>query len=321
MRTTVAKQQPRHGKRPQREGGITALKRNFDHYHELYLLILPVVLFYLIFAYGPMWGAQIAFRKYSPRLGMLNSPWIGLTHFKSFFQTYYSWRLIRNTLLMNVYGVLFNFPSPIILALLINEIKNRRYKRVVQTITYLPHFVSVVIICALLHDMLSLKGWFNSILASLGASPRAFLTDAGAFRTIFISSNIYQHIGWNSIVYLSAISNIDPELYEAATIDGAGRFRKVLSITLPSMAPIIITMFILRIGSMMTVGYEKVLLLYNPATYETADMISTFVYRKGLLEANYSYSTAIGLMNSLVNFLLLITANFISRKASETSLF
>ncbi|GHU70443.1 sugar ABC transporter permease [Clostridia bacterium] len=304
-----------------RGGGALALKKNFFHYYELYLLIIPVLLFYIIFAYGPMWGAQIAFRKYSPRQGMWNSPWIGLTHFKSFFSTYYAWRLIRNTLLMNVYGVLFNFPSPIILALLINELRSRRYKRVVQTITYMPHFISVVIICALLTDMLSLKGWFNSILVSFGAIPHSFLTDAGAFRTIFISSNIYQHIGWNSIVYLSAISNIDPQLYEAATIDGAGRFRKALSVTLPSMAPIIITMFILRIGSMMTVGYEKVLLLYNPATYETADMISTFVYRKGLLEANYSYSTAIGLMNSLVNFLLLITANFISRKVSETSLF
>ena len=299
---------------------LRRLRKNIFQYYELYLLILPVVAYFIIFCYYPMYGAQIAFRNYKPRLGILGSEWVGLKNFISYFESFYFWRLIRNTVLLNVYGIIFHFPLPIILALMINELHNRRYKRVVQTVTYLPHFVSLVVICALLSDMLSIDGWFNDFIEMLGGTRHSFLIDPGCYRTIHVSSNIYQQIVWNSIIYLAAISGVDPQMYEAATIDGAGRFQRIIHVTLPSIAPTIITLFIMRIGAMMNIGHEKVLLLYNEATYETADVISTFVYRKGLLDADYSYSTAVGLVNSVINFLLLIVTNSVSKRVSETSL-
>ena len=204
------------------------VKKNITQYYELYLLIIPIIAFYIVFYYAPMYGAQIAFRRFRPRNGIWGSQWVGMLHFINYFKSYYFWRLIRNTFLLNIYGIIFHFPMPIFLALLINEVKHGKYKRVVQTVTYLPHFVSVVVICALLIDMLEIGGWLNTLIEQLGGTQHSFMTDPGAFRTIFVASNVYQHIGWNSIVYLAAISAIDPQLYEAARIDGTARRREPL---------------------------------------------------------------------------------------------
>jgi len=286
----------------------------------IYLMVFPVVLYFVIFRYVPMYGAQIAFKDFSPGRGIWGSKWVGLRYFLEFTNSYYFWRLLKNTLLLNIYNVIFAFPAPIILALLLNEIRLDKFKRLVQTVTYLPHFISLVVICGMLIDFLARDGLVNNLLSSIGIEPIPFLIDARWFRTVYVISGIWQELGWNSIIYLAALTNIDPQLYEAATVDGASRVAKVWHITLPGILPTIIILLILRLGAMLNVGAEKVLLLYNPNTYETADVISTYVYRKGLLEMNYSYSSAVGLFNSIINFMLLILTNKISRRLTETSL-
>ncbi|MNC12736.1 putative multiple-sugar transport system permease YteP [compost metagenome] len=219
-----------------------------------------------------------------------------------------------------MYELIFAFPAPIILALLLNEVRSSYFKRVVQTITYLPHFVSVVVISGMIVDFSRKDGLFNKILGFFGVEAQNLLLDPSLFRTIFIGSGIWQGVGWGSIIYLAALTAIDTQLYDAATVDGANRWKQMLHVTLPGIMPTIVILLILRIGGMMNVGFEKVILLYNSQTYETADVISSFVYRRGILEANYSYSTAVNLFNSVVNFLLLVLANKISRKVNETSL-
>jgi putative aldouronate transport system permease protein len=283
-------------------------------------MLLPVVAYYLVFHYEPMYGAQIAFKDFSPGKGIWNSPWVGFKYFKEWFNSVYFWRLMRNTLLINVYDVLFGFPAPIILALLLNEIKSRTFKRTAQTVTYLPHFISLVVVCGLIVDFLTNDGLINNILNALGLESIPFMIKPEWFRTIYVTSGIWQGVGWGSIIYLAALSGVDPQLYEAATMDGAGRWKQTWHITLPCIMPTIVIMLILRLGQMLNVGAEKILLLYNPSTYETADVISTYVYRRGLLEMNYSYSTAVGLFNSIINFLLLVTFNKVSRRITETSL-
>ena len=296
------------------------LARNFRRYKYIYIMAIPVVIYYLIFMYWPMYGAQIAFKQFSPGKGILGSPWIGLKNFEKFFRSFYLTRLLRNTLLISFYGLLFSFPAPIILALLLNELRSNKFKRCVQTISYLPHFISVMVICGMIIDFTRSDGLINDIIAFFGGTRKTMLLDPGLFRPIYIISDIWQGVGWGSIIYLSALTGIDPEQYEAAVIDGAGRLQKILYITLPGIAPTIVIMLIMRMGQMMNVGYEKIILLYNGNTYETADVISSFVYRKGLVEADYGYSTAIGLFNSIVNLLLLLITNTISRKVGETSL-
>jgi putative aldouronate transport system permease protein len=286
----------------------------------IYIMLLPVITYYIVFHYVPLYGAQIAFKNFTPSKGIWSSPWVGFKYFEEFFNSYYFERLLRNTVLISLYDLIFGFPAPIILALLLNEIKSNIFKRTVQTVTYLPHFISLVVICGMIIDFLARDGLVNNILNRFGIESIPFMIKPEWFRTIYVASNIWQGIGWGSIIYLAALSNIDPQLYEAATIDGAGRFRQVLHVTLPGILPTVVIMLILRLGQMLNVGSEKILLLYNTSTYETADVISTFVYRKGILEASYSYSTAIGLFNSVINFALLVIANFISRKATETSL-
>lgn len=286
----------------------------------IYIMLLPVIAYYIVFHYVPLYGAQIAFKDFSPAKGIWESPWAGFKHFEEFFNSYYFGRLLRNTLLISLYDLIFGFPAPIILALLLNEIKNDIFKRTVQTVTYLPHFISLVVVCGMIIDFLARDGLINNILNYFGIESIPFMIKPEWFRTIYVASGIWQGVGWGSIIYLAALSNIDPQLYEAATIDGAGRFKQALHVTLPGILPTIIIMLILRLGQMLNVGSEKILLLYNPSTRETADVISTFVYRKGILEASYSYSTAVGLFNSVINFALLMTANFISRKVTETSL-
>jgi len=286
----------------------------------VYIMLIPVVAYYIIFYYVPMYGLQIAFKDFSPGLGLWSSPWVGFQHFESFFNSYYFWRLLRNTLLLSFYELLFGFPAPIILALLLNEIRTNWFKRAVQTITYMPHFISIVVISGMMVDFLARDGLINIVLSFFGVEPTAFLGESSWFRTIFVSSNIWQSVGWGSIIYLSAMSGIDPSLYEAAKVDGASRWKQTMHITLPGIMPTVIILLILQMGNLMSVGTEKILLLYNSTTYETADVIGTFVYRKGILESDFSYSAAVGLFNSIINFILLIAANTISRRTSDTKL-
>lgn len=295
--------------------------RNVYRCRYLYLMIAPVFAYYLIFHYGPMYGAQIAFRNFNPFEGIWNSPWVGFKYFKQFFQSHYFGRLIRNTLLINIYDLAVGFPAPIILALMINEVRNKYFRRTVQTIVYLPHFISTVVVVGMINSFLSPRnGIINIILGFFGIEPIHFLQEPGWFRTIYVWSGVWQGAGWGAIVYLAALTSIDPQLYEAAIVDGASRWKRLIHITIPGIVPTIIIMLILRMGSMLSVGYEKIILMYNPMTYETADVISTYVYRRGIQGAEYSFSTAVGLFNSVINFAMLVTFNAISRKVSEISL-
>lgn len=283
-------------------------------------MMLPVVAYYLIFHYTPMYGAVIAFKDYTPIKGILGSDWVGMKHFIDFFDSYYFWRILKNTLLISLYSLLFEFPMPILLALLINEVRQRRFKRVVQTITYMPYFISLVVICGIITDFTNADGLINRLFMWLGYDGQAMLQRPELFRPIYILSEIWQRIGWESIIYIAALTSIDQEQYEAARIDGANRLKQMFYITLPGILPTITIMLILRMGNLLNVGFEKIILLYNPVTYETADVISSFVYRKGLLEFGWSYSSAVGLFNSVINLVLLVTANYISRRVSNNSL-
>jgi putative aldouronate transport system permease protein len=296
------------------------LRKDIRRNWSLYVLVIPVVAFYALFAYKPMYGALIAFKAYSPGRGFRGSPWVGFRQFLRFFHSPYFFRLLRNTFLISFYGLVFGFPAPILLALLLNEVRHSGFKRMVQTITYLPHFISIIVIAGMIVDFSLSTGLFNDIIAFFGGQRFPLLQDPTLYRPIYIISDIWQGVGWGTIIYLSALSAIDPQLYEAAMIDGAGRFRQIVHVTLPSIAPTIIILLILRIGHLLSVGYEKTILLYNPAIYETSDIISTYVYRVGIQGQDWSYSTAIGLFNSLINFSLLIIANKISSRVSETSL-
>ena len=295
------------------------LKRNY----MLYLMAIPVTLYFLLFHYGPMYGVMMAFKDYRVGQGLWASPWVGAKHFQNFFNSPYFFRTLRNTLLISCYSILFGFPAPILLALLLNEVKRARFKRTVQTITYLPHFVSTVVMCGIIIDFFGRSGVVTQLLHKLlGMRASNLLLKPELFRTIYVSTDIWQGIGWGSIVYISALSAIDAEQYEAAVLDGANRFQQALHITLPGIMPTIITMLLMRVGKVMSVGYEKIILLYNPNTYETADVISSFVYRYGLGGAqDYSYSAAVGLFSSVVSLIILVGANTLSRKISETSLF
>lgn len=286
----------------------------------VYVMALPLLVYYLLFHYMPMYGAIIAFKDFAPALGIWRSPWVGFDHFVDFFSGFYFWRVLRNTLVLSIQLLVFGFPMPILLALLLNEIRVSWFKRTVQTASYLPHFISLVVVAGLIVDFTSRDGIIMELIVALGGERSALLMRPDMFRSVYVISEIWQRVGWSSIIFLAALSGIDQQLYEAATIDGAGRFRKALSVTLPGIMPTVVILLILRIGQIMTVGFEKIILLYNPLTYETADVISTFVYRRGLLEFDFSFSTAVGLFNSLLNFMLLIAANALSRRVNDTSL-
>lgn len=288
----------------------------------LYVMLLPVITYFILFEYKPMYGAIIAFKDFNPYKGIGDSPFVGLKHFYQFFDSYYFGRLLKNTLLISIYSLLIIFPASIIFALLLNEVRSKYYKTVVQTMSYLPHFISLVVICGMIIDFTSPNGIINKVIVALGivSEPINFLILPEWFRTIYIGSGLWQSIGWNSIIYLAALAGINPSLYEAAVVDGANRFKQMLYVTLPSILPTIVILLILNIGSLMSVGWDKIILLYNSATYETADVISTFVYRRGVLEASYSFSAAVGLFNSVINFTLLIIANKLSRKTTDNSL-
>ncbi|MFV0399003.1 MAG: ABC transporter permease [Oscillospiraceae bacterium] len=296
--------------------------RDFRRNRMIYFLCIPIVLWYIIFCYLPMFGIVISFQQYTPALGITGSPWVGLEHFKNFFTGPYAWRLIRNTFTLSLLDLLINFPAPIIFALLMNEVNNRYFKKTVQTVSYMPYFVSLVVLCGIVVDFTKSGGLFSHLVANMtGTSPQNLLGNVNYFRTIYTASSTWQHLGYGSIIYMAALSSVDQELYEAATIDGAGRWRQTLHITLPGISATIIIMLIMKMGSMLSVGSEKVLLLYSPAIYEKADIISTYVYRNGFETYNYSFSTAVGLFNSIINTVFLLTANTICRKTTDTSLF
>jgi putative aldouronate transport system permease protein len=294
------------------------IARDLARNKHVYLMLAPVLLYYLVFHYIPMYGTVIAFQDFNPVKGVFGSKWVGLENFQAFFSSVYFTRLIFNTIAINVLDLVFGFPAPIILALLINELRWNPFKRLVQTITYLPHFISVIVVVGMLFDFLARDGLVNQLLAS--PDPTAWMQSADWFRQIYVGSGIWQQVGWGSIVYLAAIATIDPQLYDAAKVDGANRFRQMWHVTLPGIMATIVILLILRMGSLMSVGYEKIILMYNPLTYETADVISTYVFRRGILQADFSFSAAVGLFNSVINFALLIAANRISRRLTDHSL-
>ena len=297
------------------------LRRDLASHGVAYLFFLPVLCWYVIFRYVPMKNLVIAFMDYNVFKGFDGSKWVGMKHFISFFSMDTSWRLIRNTLLLNVYSVLFTFPAAILFALMLNEISHKPFRRLVQTVSYMPHFISMVVVCAMIREFCGSQGLINSLLVLLGAEKRMnLLADPSLYRAIHIASDTWQDCGWSSIIYLATLSTVDVSLYEAAYIDGAGRTRRVLHVALPALVPIISVQLIMRLGHMMSSGFEKIILLYNGLTYETADTISTYLYRYGLLNAKYSFGTAVGLFNSAANILLLVLVNFGFKRMSGESL-
>ena len=299
-------------------GSIVA--RDFRANRAVYLMALPVIAYFIIFNYIPMTGIIMAFQKFQIKKGILGSQFVGLDNFARFFNSPYAWRLIRNTLLISFLGLLFSFPLPIVFALCLNEVRNAKFKKLTQTISYLPYFISIVVVVSILFDFCKSGGVLTRLAEVFGWKGGALISSPEWFRTLYIGSNLWQHLGYNSIIFISALAAIDPQLYEAATIDGANRWQQTLHVTLPGIVSTIVVLLILRLGSIMSVGYEKTILMYSPATYETADIIGSYVYRVGLLDADYSYSTAINLFNSLINLLVLYVANRFSRHISSTSL-
>ncbi len=295
--------------------------QDFQRNKQAYLIVLPVIIFFILFHYKPMYGIIIAFQRYRPTAGISGSPFVGFDNFVRFFKDVYFFRLLKNTLTISFLSILFAFPAPILLALIINEVKSKWFRKTVQTVTYMPHFISLVVVCGLINSFCQTKGVFNDIAVFFGAERTSMLADANLFYPIYILSDIWQTIGWNSIVYLAALSSVDQEQYEAAKIDGASRLQQIFHITLPGIMPTIVTMFVLRLGSVLSVGYEKILLLYGPTTYKVADVISTYTFRKGLVDGDLSYSTAVGLFNSVVNIIFLLGANKLSKKLGQSGLF
>lgn len=296
------------------------LRKRIWKNRELYLIVLPVVIYFLLFQYKPMFGLIIAFQNFKPRAGYFGSEWVGFLHFANFFKSTFFVSRMWNTLRISLATLIFGFPAPIFFALLMNELRGKWFPRLVQTVTYMPHFISMVVLCSMIKEFVKTGGFINQFAMLFGYDGANMLNNGSLFLPIYVVSNIWQGVGWGSIVYLAALTGIDMQLYEAARIDGAGRWKQTLHVTIPGILPTIITMFIMRCGQIMSVGYEKIILLYNESTYEQADVISTFVYRYGLVNRQYSYSTAVGLFNSIINFILVILANSISKRVSETSL-
>ena len=300
------------------------IARDLSRNKYKYLIMIPVMIYFFLFCYKPMYGIIIAFKNYKASRGIDGSAWVGLYWFETFFQDPYFFRLLRNTFFISGLTILFGFPAPICLALMLNEVRNNKFKRTVQTVTYMPYFISLVVLCSLIKIYCQQNGLVSQIVEVLGGSRQNWLTNPAYFRLIYVMSEIWQTIGWNSIIYLAALAGIDQEQYEAARIDGADRFQQMLHITLPGLMPTITILFILRMGSILNVGYEKILLLYQPTTYEVADVFSTYTYRISLAatgQPQYSLSTAVSLFNTLVNVVFLLITNALSSKVTESSLF
>ncbi len=296
------------------------IANDFRRNKSLYLMMLPVLAFYLMFFYMPMYGAIIAFKEYTPYKGIMGSSWVGLRHFQQFFSGPYFGTVLRNTLRISLTTLLVSFPAPILLALLLNELHNARYAKLVQNITYMPHFISLVVICGMIKTFTLDTGVVSTILSYFGFERTSLLIHPEYFLPVYVISDVWQSVGWGSIVYLAALSGIDEGLYEAARIDGAGRWRQTIHITLPGILPTIVILLILRVGNILNVGFEKIILLYNDSTSSVAEVISTYVYKKGLIEQSWSFSTAVGLFNSVINFIFLIVTNYFSRRATDVGL-
>jgi putative aldouronate transport system permease protein len=306
----------RRGRRAGRRTWRRALRRDW----QLYSLAVLPLLFFLVFRYLPMLGNVIAFRRFQPGGSVFGERWVGLRYLRMFLSDPTFWDVFTNTLVLGVLTLLFCFPLPIVLALLLNELRSRRLKRFVQSVSYLPHFLSVVIVAAIVMQLVSVEGAVNQLVRALGGDAVPFLQQAGWFRTIYVSSEVWQTVGWGTILYLAALTAVDEDLYEAARIDGANRWRQTWHVTLPGIRPTMVTLLILNIGTFMAVGFEKILLLYNPLTYPTADVISTYLFRVGIVSNNFSYAAAIGLFESVIGLTLVLSANAISRRTVGTSL-
>nr|WP_246627669.1 ABC transporter permease subunit [Paenibacillus solanacearum] len=291
------------------------------HNYELYLFILPTLVYFILFHYVPMYGVQIAFKNFIAVKGVTGSPWVGFEHFERFFESYQFITVMRNTLGISLYELLVAFPAPIVLALLLNQVTSERFKKIVQTVTYAPHFISVVVIAGMLYLFLSPKqGLVNQILVLLGMEPVFFMASPDWFKTIYVFSGIWQNIGWAAIIYLAALSGVNPDLHEAAVVDGATKLQRIRHIDLPSIMPTIVILLILNVGHLMSIGFEKVYLLQNQLNIDASEIIQTYVYKAGLMNAQFSYSAAIGLFNSVVNFILLISVNQLAKKTKQASL-
>ncbi|MCM3129061.1 ABC transporter permease [Paenibacillus provencensis] len=304
-------------KKWKQRSSLRAWTRNW----ELYLLFLPVLAYFIIFHYIPMYGVQIAFKDFIAYKGIMGSPWVGFEHFERFFDSFYFWRIIKNTLGIGIYELIVGFPIPIILALMIHELRTGKFRKFVQTVTYMPHFLSTIVMVGMIMMFLSpASGLINVVISLFGGEPISFMTEPGWFKSIYVWSGVWQTMGWSSIIYIAALAGIDPQLHEAARVDGASRLRRIWHINLPGIAPTIIVLLILNMGSILGVGFEKVFLMQNDLNMESSDVISTNVYRSGILGAQYSFSAAVGLFNSVVNFIMLLTVNRIARKVSSSSL-
>lgn len=295
------------------------LKR-LDRGKYCYLMFLPVFIYFVIFYYVPMYGIIISFQDYSPFTGFFGSPWVGLKHFKSFFDGFYFWQIMWNTLYLNILNIVFTFPFPIIFALLLNEVKNIRFKKTVQTVSYLPHFISVVVIVGIVSDFFAMDGVINKMIVALGGEAYSYMSDTSYFRGIYVGSGLWQELGWNAIIYIAALSGINAELYEAATIDGAGRLRKLWHITIPGIAPTIIITLLLSMSAMLTVGFDKIFLMQNSLNTQVSEVISTYVYKRGIESGSFSFATAVGLFNNIINVILIAAVNKASKKINDVSL-
>lgn len=300
---------------------IDRVKRDFSRNKYIYMMMLPVITFFILFEYKPMYGAVIAFQDYRPFKGISGSEWVGLYHFKQFLRDPYYLRIVRNSFMINIWQLIFVFPCPIIFAILLNEVKVKAFKKTVQTISYMPHFVAIVVICGLINQWCQTDGLVNDVIEFFGGERKNLLSEKDAFYPIYIISDIWQNMGWSAIIYIAALAGIDQEQYEAAKIDGAGRLQQMKYITLPGLMPTVSMLLVLQMGSLLGVGRDKVLLLYTPLTYEVADVISTYVYRAGLDDAQYSYATAVGLFNAAINIVMIVSANKLSKKLGQSGLF
>jgi len=299
----------------------TAVRKSLRKNWDLYVLVAPVIVYFIVFDYYPMYGVQIAFKNFIATKGIWGSDWAGFVHFERFFNSYYFWRLIKNTLGISLYSLVVGFPVPLILALMINEVGNRTFKRFVQTVTYAPHFLSTVVMVGLILIFLDPRnGMVNLIIRFFGGQPISFMIEPEWFKTIYVFSGIWQNMGWSSIIYLAALAGIDPTLHEAARVDGASRLQRIWHINLPGIMPTVVILLILNTGHLMGVGFEKIYLMQNDLNKESSDVISTYVYQSGIVGAQYSFSAAVGLFNSVVNFILLVSVNYIARRLNETSL-
>lgn len=304
-----------------RSGRWLSLLRPYRRNWDLYLLITPVIIYFIIFKYVPMYGVQIAFKDFIPKLGFWGSPFVGMKHFIRFFNSYNFMQLLGNTFGVSLYSLAVGFPVPIILALMLNEVRNSRFKKTVQTVTYAPHFLSVVVLVGMITAFLSpSNGIINKLIVLLGGQSIYFMTEPGWFKTLYVLSGVWQNAGWGSIIYMAALAGIDISLYEAAIVDGASKFKRLWHITIPCLMPTAIILLILDVGNIMNVGFEKVFLMQNELNKSASDVISTYVYRVGLLGSDFSFSSAVGLFNSVINFILLVIVNELSKRLKETSI-